>query len=392
MGRASQLPNRNRPDGDPSRLDPGKVGVAKLGVGPAKLGVVRGARSGTKVMQCFFCHAWNDEDVPRCVRCGRRVPPPAGKSSYPFMSAMAGALNVDPVVEPQPELPAAAPTFGTEFPASMPAQESVRSAYAAATGRGSATANFPASASFATAANRIPEIDLDVKMQAPVSADAAHTMGTQPWLFRAGEIGRPKVVPIPVLTPRVEPIPRKPRAPRDQTARVHRKANSRPSELQHLLDLQEAAGEQPSRPSLDAVIDCDAAVAPTVQRVAGAMVDGGIVLAAVVLFFSMFYLAGGALGLDKQTVLLVLSSSLLFGLLYRALWCLGGGDTPGTRSAGMRVVNFDGRSPDRAQRGRRMAAGLLSLFSVGLGLVWVLVDEERLSWHDHISKTFPTPV
>ena len=27
----------------------------------------------------------------------------------------------------------------------------------------------------------------------------------------------------------------------------------------------------------------------------------------------------------------------------------------------------------------------------GLGLVWALVDEENLTWHDHISKTFPTP-
>jgi len=24
-------------------------------------------------------------------------------------------------------------------------------------------------------------------------------------------------------------------------------------------------------------------------------------------------------------------------------------------------------------------------------LVWALVDEENLTWHDHISKTFPTP-
>jgi len=32
----------------------------------------------------------------------------------------------------------------------------------------------------------------------------------------------------------------------------------------------------------------------------------------------------------------------------------------------------------------------LSLCSLGLGLVWALVDEESLTWHDHISKTFPT--
>jgi len=58
----------------------------------------------------------------------------------------------------------------------------------------------------------------------------------------------------------------------------------------------------------------------------------------------------------------------------------------------MRLVNFDGRPPNRAQRMRRMAAGVLSMLSAGLGLIWVLVDEENLAWHDHISKTFPTPV
>jgi hypothetical protein len=31
------------------------------------------------------------------------------------------------------------------------------------------------------------------------------------------------------------------------------------------------------------------------------------------------------------------------------------------------------------------------LIAGGLGIVWILVDEEQLAWHDHISKTFPTP-
>jgi hypothetical protein len=53
-------------------------------------------------------------------------------------------------------------------------------------------------------------------------------------------------------------------------------------------------------------------------------------------------------------------------------------------------VDFDGREPDRDRRGMRQVAGLLSLISAGLGLVWALVDEEKLTWHDHISKTFPT--
>jgi hypothetical protein len=61
------------------------------------------------------------------------------------------------------------------------------------------------------------------------------------------------------------------------------------------------------------------------------------------------------------------------------------------RFAGLRLVDFDGRSPERHQRMRRQLASLLSVLSAGLGLAWALVDEENLTWHDHISKTFPTP-
>jgi uncharacterized RDD family membrane protein YckC len=78
-------------------------------------------------------------------------------------------------------------------------------------------------------------------------------------------------------------------------------------------------------------------------------------------------------------------------VLYRLLWCLGNGDTPGMQFAGLRLVNFDGRLPDREQRLTRLAGSILSLASAGLGLVWALVDEENLTWHDHISKTFPSP-
>jgi hypothetical protein len=47
--------------------------------------------------------------------------------------------------------------------------------------------------------------------------------------------------------------------------------------------------------------------------------------------------------------------------------------------------------PLASKRALRQMVSLLSLLSAGLGLVWALVDEENLTWHDHISKTFPTP-
>ena len=32
----------------------------------------------------------------------------------------------------------------------------------------------------------------------------------------------------------------------------------------------------------------------------------------------------------------------------------------------------------------------IALFSLSVGLVWALADEETLTMHDHISRTFPT--
>ena len=56
----------------------------------------------------------------------------------------------------------------------------------------------------------------------------------------------------------------------------------------------------------------------------------------------------------------------------------------------MKLINFDGSPIDRRERGIRFAAAWLSLCSAGLGLLWSLADEESLTWHDHMSKTFPT--
>jgi uncharacterized RDD family membrane protein YckC len=35
-----------------------------------------------------------------------------------------------------------------------------------------------------------------------------------------------------------------------------------------------------------------------------------------------------------------------------------------------------------------MGALLLSLLPLGLGVAWALFDDDRLSWHDRLSKTY----
>jgi len=142
---------------------------------------------------------------------------------------------------------------------------------------------------------------------------------------------------------------------------------------------------------VEAVIYCDAPVALPVHRLMAVAADASMIAIALGLFLAIFYLSGGRLAFTKSCVLTFGGVIAAVVFLYRMLWCLGGGDSPGMRFAGLRLVDFDGRRPEREQRTIRLAASMLSIVSAGLGLVWALVDEENLTWHDHISKTFPTP-
>ena len=57
---------------------------------------------------------------------------------------------------------------------------------------------------------------------------------------------------------------------------------------------------------------------------------------------------------------------------------------------GLRLTDFDGRRPQARERVHRVFASLLSSSAAGIGLFWVFLDEESLSWQDHISGTFLT--
>jgi uncharacterized RDD family membrane protein YckC len=63
------------------------------------------------------------------------------------------------------------------------------------------------------------------------------------------------------------------------------------------------------------------------------------------------------------------------------------GETLGMRAWKLRVVAADGRAPGWDRALLRFAAALLSWAALGMGFLWVLVDRERLAWHDRLSGT-----
>ena len=163
------------------------------------------------------------------------------------------------------------------------------------------------------------------------------------------------------------------------------------SQLQQSLDFDTSLGTQHRHMELETAKECDAPVAMPLHRFIAAAVDASMVLIALGLFLGIFLLSGGRIAFTKQVIPLFVAMIALLWALYHTFWCMANGDSPGMRFAGLRVLNFDGRPADRGERGLRQTAFVLSALSAGVGLFWAFLDEESLTWHDHISKTFPTP-
>ncbi len=63
------------------------------------------------------------------------------------------------------------------------------------------------------------------------------------------------------------------------------------------------------------------------------------------------------------------------------------GQTTGMKAWKLRLINKDGTAPGFGTALLRFAAACLSAAALGLGFVWVIIDPQKLSWHDRISGT-----
>jgi uncharacterized RDD family membrane protein YckC len=283
-------------------------------------------------MECRYCQAANADDDHRCRRCGRRL---RMSPIYTGSSAAAPVLHYG-----------AAPGLQYE---------------AAPVNRNNA--------------HRSPE-----------PSEPRRPITYQPSLFTSREL--PLVVQFETIAPdSVQPSQRKlqPSAPRQRRRKVI------PGQQFLEFDHRFAESTRSSKPA-DGVIYCDAPVAIPAHRAMAAALDASIIVIALAVFGVVFRLAGGTFLLNAKTAPMFMGVAAGIVIFYRLLWCLANGDTAGQKWTRLRLVNFDGQTPTRTQRFHRTLSGFLSLMAGGIGLLWGLVDEETLTWHDHISKTFPTPV
>ena len=222
---------------------------------------------------------------------------------------------------------------------------------------GSASAKAGQQSLFATSSSDTRVISLSSFMS-PVERDAI--------LLRATER------PAPLKTARVD------------SKRSRSKRGGLPD--QHSLEFQ-SVPEDPAKPRTQI---CDAPVATSAVRVEAALIDTLFMALGCGIGAAMFLYVGGNLTGAKHVLPFVAAALLTVPLLYKLLWAVTGRDTIGTQLAGLELVDFDGRRPSKGKRFQRLFGSILSLLAAGIGMIWALVDEDKLTWHDHISETFPT--
>ena len=99
---------------------------------------------------------------------------------------------------------------------------------------------------------------------------------------------------------------------------------------------------------------------------------------------------GGSFGTGKFFWIGMGAAFALVSMFYGLIWAIAGRETAGMRFTDLHLITFDGFPVDARGRALRFVTTWLSFCSGGLGLLWAVADEENLTWHDHISKTFPT--
>jgi len=78
---------------------------------------------------------------------------------------------------------------------------------------------------------------------------------------------------------------------------------------------------------------------------------------------------------------------LLVSFVFLGWFWTHGGQTLGMRAWRMRVQQPGGGNITWSQALLRFAAAILSWAAGGLGFLWILVDRDRMAWHDRLSRT-----
>jgi uncharacterized RDD family membrane protein YckC len=129
-------------------------------------------------------------------------------------------------------------------------------------------------------------------------------------------------------------------------------------------------------------------VASLDERRWAALIDGACLLFAYGGFLALFGSMGGQFTISKLSAAVYAATLGIVYLQYFALFTIFGGTTPGMMFRGLQVTSFTGDPPTPRQMLLRSAGYILSAGTFFLGFFWAWWDEDALTWHDRLSRTY----
>jgi uncharacterized RDD family membrane protein YckC len=152
-------------------------------------------------------------------------------------------------------------------------------------------------------------------------------------------------------------------------------------ETENRAQLRQSDEQNKSQPGLYPVASID-------DRRLAAIIDLFCLLFAYGGFLVLFGSLGGHFTLSKLSAAVYTTTFAIVYLQYFALFTIFGGTTPGMMMRGLQVASFSGEPPASRQLLLRSAGYLLSAGTFFLGFLWAMWDEDELTWHDRLSRTY----
>ncbi len=177
------------------------------------------------------------------------------------------------------------------------------------------------------------------------------------------------------------------------TIAIGRMAQRQPEDPRLLIDVTAPPETDPSETQVepDRLPPVDNGLLPLASlddRRRALLIDAACLAFAYGGFLALFGSLGGHFTISKLSATVCFFTFAFVYLQYFGLFTVFGGSTPGMMVAGIQVASSTGDLPTPRQYMLRALGYVLSAGTCFLGFLWILWDEDGLTWHDRLSKTY----
>lgn len=318
-------------------------------------------------MTCGSCGCKNiDEGELRCPRCGRKLPAEGPRAERP----------PDMVTPPAPPPPAqrASPAAALAPQWRREVSERLQQLQQRRAQRGIGRPDLFSEPPGEDSGEEVPRLDLDQKVLAFEDFAAQRI---EPLIVEPPKAAPPEWRKRSRAQARREPETPEPALPSAAAT------PTRPAEIE-----AEAEPEADQETAPEREVLCEHLVAPLLLRGMAGVLDLAVVTVATGVFFVTFHIMGGAFHFNHKAGTATAAAAAILIAFYFFVYIAYASETPGLQWTGLRVLDYDGEAPRAWQRVTRAVGMILSAAALGLGYLWAFADEEGLTWHDRMSKTF----